>query len=115
MCTISVNDGRTKILCFRDKRTSWTSIRSDLSDALMLLSVQKQSGVDKQMRSKPTVAISFCVAIDECGLALSSNNRTPDLKSPGHFFRIVPFNFDRVSQYLPRSTDGPTSKKFTQK
>ncbi|GFT39216.1 hypothetical protein TNCV_2897361 [Trichonephila clavipes] len=44
--------------------------------------------------------------LDECGLALSSNNRTSDLKSPGRFFRIVPSNFDRVSQYLPRSIDG---------
>ncbi|GFU92457.1 hypothetical protein TNCV_5018241 [Trichonephila clavipes] len=28
-----------------------------------------------------------------------------NLKSLGRFFRIVPFNFDRVSQYLPRSID----------
>ncbi|GFV18454.1 hypothetical protein TNCV_4468901 [Trichonephila clavipes] len=33
-----------------------------------------------------------------CGLALSSNNKTPYLRSPGHFFRIVSFNFNRVSQ-----------------
>ncbi|PRD23954.1 UNVERIFIED_CONTAM: hypothetical protein NCL1_45021 [Trichonephila clavipes] len=32
-CTTSVDNRRTKILCFRDKIISWTSIRSDLSDA----------------------------------------------------------------------------------
>ncbi|GFT42889.1 hypothetical protein TNCV_3751791 [Trichonephila clavipes] len=32
-CTTSVDDRRTKILSFRDKRISWVSIRSDLSDA----------------------------------------------------------------------------------
>ncbi|GFU44033.1 hypothetical protein TNCV_4963461 [Trichonephila clavipes] len=32
-CTLFVDDRRTKILCFRGKRISWTSIRSDLSDA----------------------------------------------------------------------------------
>ncbi|GFX64882.1 hypothetical protein TNCV_1095261 [Trichonephila clavipes] len=65
--------------------------------------------------SKSPVAIWFCVAVGECGLALSFNNRTPDLKSPGHFLRIVPFNFDRVSQYLPRSIDGSNLQKSTQK
>ncbi|GFW47537.1 hypothetical protein TNCV_3177011 [Trichonephila clavipes] len=62
-------------------------------------------------RSKPTVAIWFCVAVDECELALPSNNRTPDLKSPGRFFRIVPIDFDRMSQYLPRSFDGSNLQK----
>ncbi|GFY19820.1 transposable element Tcb1 transposase [Trichonephila clavipes] len=32
-CTTSVDDRRIKILCSRDKRISWTPIRSDLSDA----------------------------------------------------------------------------------
>ncbi|GFV35047.1 hypothetical protein TNCV_1885851 [Trichonephila clavipes] len=32
-CTTSVDDRRTKIPCFRDKRLSWTSNRSDLSGA----------------------------------------------------------------------------------
>ncbi|GFV99720.1 hypothetical protein TNCV_5080801 [Trichonephila clavipes] len=36
--------------------------------------------------SQPRVAIWFCIAVAECGLALSSNNRTSDLRSPGHFF-----------------------------
>ncbi|GFW20416.1 transient-receptor-potential-like protein [Trichonephila clavipes] len=37
--------------------------------------------------SQPRVAIWFCIAVAECGFTLSSNNRTPDLRSPGHFFR----------------------------
>ncbi|GFV08370.1 hypothetical protein TNCV_328041 [Trichonephila clavipes] len=45
------------------------------------------------------IAIWFCVAVVECDLVLSSNNRTPDLRSPGRFFRIASFNFNRVSQY----------------
>ncbi|GFW56447.1 hypothetical protein TNCV_3313831, partial [Trichonephila clavipes] len=32
-CTTSVDDKRTKTLCLRDKRISWTSIGSDVSDA----------------------------------------------------------------------------------
>ncbi|GFW88104.1 hypothetical protein TNCV_217761 [Trichonephila clavipes] len=32
-CTISVDDRRTKIIRFSDKRIPWTSIRSDLRDA----------------------------------------------------------------------------------
>ncbi|GFW19744.1 hypothetical protein TNCV_1606341 [Trichonephila clavipes] len=35
-------------------------------------------------RSQPRVAIWFCVAVGECGIALSSNNRTPDQRNPGH-------------------------------
>ncbi|GFV48302.1 hypothetical protein TNCV_667041 [Trichonephila clavipes] len=31
--TTSVDDRRIKILCFRDKRISWTPIRRDLSDS----------------------------------------------------------------------------------
>ncbi|GFU72808.1 hypothetical protein TNCV_3712311 [Trichonephila clavipes] len=63
---------------------------------------------------QPRVAIWFCVAVTECGLALSSNDRTPDLRSPGRFFRIAPFNFDRVSQYRV-ALMVPTSKKSAQK
>ncbi|GFX62028.1 hypothetical protein TNCV_3741961 [Trichonephila clavipes] len=59
---------------------------------------------------KPTVAISLCVAVDECGLALSSNNRTPHLKSLCHFFRIVPFNFDRCHSTYRVALMVPTSK-----
>ncbi|GFV59838.1 hypothetical protein TNCV_4739661 [Trichonephila clavipes] len=39
-------------------------------------------------RSRPSIAIWFCTAISECGLALSPNNKTQDLRNPGHFFRI---------------------------
>ncbi|GFX23809.1 hypothetical protein TNCV_1788401 [Trichonephila clavipes] len=39
-------------------------------------------------RSQPRVEKWFCIAVAECGLALSSNSRTPDLKSTGHFFQI---------------------------
>ncbi|GFV71771.1 hypothetical protein TNCV_777881 [Trichonephila clavipes] len=67
-------------------------------------------------RSQPRVAIWFCIAVDKCGLALSSNNRTPDLRDPGHFLRITSFSFNqRVT--IPRrhyNTLVPTSKKFTQ-
>ncbi|GFT61902.1 hypothetical protein TNCV_4497141 [Trichonephila clavipes] len=48
--------------------------------------------------SLPRVAIWFCVAIAECSLALSSNNRTPDLRNKGRFFGIASFNFYRVLQ-----------------
>ncbi|GFW02037.1 hypothetical protein TNCV_1149171 [Trichonephila clavipes] len=40
-------------------------------------------------RFQPRVAIWFCIAVAECGLALSFNNRTSDLRSPGHFLRIT--------------------------
>ncbi|GFU27064.1 uncharacterized protein TNCV_280471 [Trichonephila clavipes] len=50
-------------------------------------------------RSQPRVAKFFCVAVTKCGLTLSSNNRTPELRSPGRVFRTVSINFDRVSQY----------------
>ncbi|GFT55456.1 hypothetical protein TNCV_1626141 [Trichonephila clavipes] len=43
-CTTSVDD-RTKTLCFRDKRISWTSIGSDVSDACVSVS-------SKTMRSR---------------------------------------------------------------
>ncbi|GFS56755.1 hypothetical protein TNCV_2221891 [Trichonephila clavipes] len=49
-------------------------------------------------RFQPTAAILFCIAVTECGLALSSNNRTSYLRSPGHFFRNALFNFGRVPQ-----------------
>ncbi|GFV66815.1 transposable element Tcb1 transposase [Trichonephila clavipes] len=44
-CTTSVDDRRTKTLCFRDKRISWTSIGSDVSDARVSVS-------SKRMRSR---------------------------------------------------------------
>ncbi|GFX07328.1 hypothetical protein TNCV_503861 [Trichonephila clavipes] len=37
-------------------------------------------------RSQPRVAMWFCIATAECALAMSSNNRTPDLRNPGRFF-----------------------------
>ncbi|GFT84055.1 hypothetical protein TNCV_1149431 [Trichonephila clavipes] len=52
--------------------------------------------------------------IKKCGLALSTNNRTLDLKSPGHFFRIASFDFNRVSQYRVALLV-PTSKKSSNK
>ncbi|GFU57635.1 hypothetical protein TNCV_3637921 [Trichonephila clavipes] len=45
------------------------------------------------------VALWFCVAIAECGIALSSNNRILDLRSSGRLFRFASCDFDRVSQY----------------
>ncbi|GFX29999.1 DET1-and DDB1-associated protein 1 [Trichonephila clavipes] len=59
----------------------------------------------------------FCIAIAECGLVLSSNNKTPDLRSPDRFFRIASFNFNRVSQYrvalmVPTSKSPSKSKCF---
>ncbi|GFS70287.1 hypothetical protein TNCV_1067601 [Trichonephila clavipes] len=39
-------------------------------------------------RSQPRVVIWFCIVVAESGLPLSSNNRTPDLRSSDHFFRI---------------------------
>ncbi|GFU70295.1 hypothetical protein TNCV_1327411 [Trichonephila clavipes] len=51
------------------------------------------------MCSKPRVLIWFCISVAVCGLGLSSNNRVPDLGSPGHFSQIAPFSFDRVSLY----------------
>ncbi|GFU71883.1 hypothetical protein TNCV_1628241 [Trichonephila clavipes] len=41
-------------------------------------------------RSQPRVAIWFCIAVTECGLALSSNNRTPDLRPRRHCDTLVP-------------------------
>ncbi|GFX18971.1 hypothetical protein TNCV_322761 [Trichonephila clavipes] len=67
--------------------------------------------------SQPRVAIWFCIVVTECVLALSSNNRTPDLKNPGRFFRLTSFNFDQ-GVTIPRrhcSTLVPTSKKSSQK
>ncbi|GFS81290.1 hypothetical protein TNCV_1224861 [Trichonephila clavipes] len=68
-------------------------------------------------RSQPRVAIWFCIAVAECGLVLSSNNRTPDLRNPGCFFRITFFNFDQGVTIPRRLCDAlvPTSKKLTQK
>ncbi|CAL1275117.1 unnamed protein product [Larinioides sclopetarius] len=42
------------------------------------------------------------------------NNRTPDLRSPGRFFPIASFNFDRASQYRV-ALMVPTSKKSSNK
>ncbi|GFV09696.1 transposable element Tc3 transposase [Trichonephila clavipes] len=41
-------------------------------------------------RSQPRVAIWFCIAVAECGLALSSNNRSgkPRPPFPNHFFQF---------------------------
>ncbi|GFV41449.1 hypothetical protein TNCV_1289581 [Trichonephila clavipes] len=65
----------------------------------------------KYRRSKLRVAIWFCVA--DCGLALSSNDRIPVLRSPCRFLRIASFNFDRVTQYRV-ALMFPTSNKSTQ-
>ncbi|GFV57382.1 uncharacterized protein TNCV_3173301 [Trichonephila clavipes] len=43
----------------------------------------------------PRVAIRFCVSVAECGLALSSNNRKPDLRIPCRLFQITSFNFEQ--------------------
>ncbi|GFV79606.1 hypothetical protein TNCV_1724311 [Trichonephila clavipes] len=37
-------------------------------------------------------------AVTECGLALTFNNRKPDVRRPGCFLRITPFNLDRVTR-----------------
>ncbi|GFS79942.1 hypothetical protein TNCV_750841 [Trichonephila clavipes] len=68
---------------------------------------------DWYRRSQPGDAKWFCVAVAECGLVLSSNNRTSDIRSLGRFIRIASFNFDRVSQYRV-ALKVPTSKKSTQ-
>ncbi|GFV02892.1 hypothetical protein TNCV_3610211 [Trichonephila clavipes] len=41
--------------------------------------------------SQPRATIWFCVVVANCGLALSSNNKTPDLRSQSHFFQIATF------------------------
>ncbi|GFY29574.1 hypothetical protein TNCV_2627441 [Trichonephila clavipes] len=64
--------------------------------------------------SQPKLVIWFCVSVADCDLTLSSNNRKPDLRSPGRFLRIACFNFDNVSRYLV-ALMVPTSKKSTQK
>ncbi|GFY02406.1 uncharacterized protein TNCV_3502871 [Trichonephila clavipes] len=54
--------------------------------------------------------------VAERGFALSSNNRTPDLKSMRHFFRITSFNFEQ-GVTVPRrhcETLVSTSKKSRQ-
>ncbi|GFU70320.1 hypothetical protein TNCV_2106591 [Trichonephila clavipes] len=63
---------------------------------------------------KPRVLLWFCISVALCGLGLSSNNRVPDLGSPGHFSQIAPFSFDRVSLYRLAMTVR-TSKKSSKK
>ncbi|GFV48197.1 hypothetical protein TNCV_2344981 [Trichonephila clavipes] len=56
------------------------------------------------------------IAVTEYGLALSSNNKTPELRNPGFFFRITSFNFGHGIT-IPRvqcDTLVPTSKKSPQ-
>ncbi|GFU86201.1 hypothetical protein TNCV_368591 [Trichonephila clavipes] len=68
-------------------------------------------------RSQPRVAIWFCIAVVECGLALSFNsNRTPGLRNPDCFFRVISFNFDQDVTIPRRHGDTlvPISKKSTQ-
>ncbi|GFW50284.1 hypothetical protein TNCV_4697001 [Trichonephila clavipes] len=51
------------------------------------------STVWRMVEALPTKS---CNMVLRCGrLALSSNNRTPDLRSSSHFFRIASFNVDR--------------------
>ncbi|GFT29205.1 hypothetical protein TNCV_3588021 [Trichonephila clavipes] len=61
-------------------------------------------------RSQRSVAIWFCIAVAECGLALTSNNRTPDLRSPGHFFPNHLFQF-RQGVTVSRSIAGSNLQK----
>ncbi|GFW94055.1 uncharacterized protein TNCV_4813731 [Trichonephila clavipes] len=51
-CTISVYDRKTKILCFRDKRISWSSMRSDLSVAGVSVSLKTITGKLADVRLK---------------------------------------------------------------
>ncbi|GFU69706.1 hypothetical protein TNCV_1220941 [Trichonephila clavipes] len=64
--------------------------------------------------SNQELQYSFCVAVTECDLALTSNKRTPDLRSPGYFSRIASFDFGRVSQYRV-ALMVPTFKKSSNK
>ncbi|GFW01885.1 hypothetical protein TNCV_3028561 [Trichonephila clavipes] len=67
--------------------------------------------------SQPRTAIWFGCAVAECGLTLSSNNRTPELRSPDRVFRITSFNFEQGVTILRRHCDTlvPTFNKSTQK
>ncbi|GFX10025.1 hypothetical protein TNCV_4101641 [Trichonephila clavipes] len=64
--------------------------------------------------SQLRVAIWFCITVAECGLAMSSNNKTPDLRSPGLFFPNHRFQF-RHGVTVPRSIDGSNHQKVLAK
>ncbi|GFU64974.1 hypothetical protein TNCV_4046401 [Trichonephila clavipes] len=67
-------------------------------------------------RSQPRVAIYFCNAVTECGLTLSSNDGTIDLRKLGQFFRITSFDSDQgvTIPCMYCDTLVPTSIKSTQ-
>ncbi|GFW78444.1 hypothetical protein TNCV_1379901 [Trichonephila clavipes] len=73
-----VSSGEILLQSWKQMKVTWCEIRT----------------VDYSLPTKSCNMV--CVAVAECGLALSSNNRTPDLRSPDNFFRIAPFNFYRV-------------------
>ncbi|GFW06068.1 hypothetical protein TNCV_4478601 [Trichonephila clavipes] len=75
------------------------SIASKASSGEILLQSQKQTKVTwceiwtgvwcRCSQPRVRVVIWFCVAVTESDLSLSSNNRTPDLRSPGRFFPSI--------------------------
>ncbi|GFX13086.1 hypothetical protein TNCV_2357421 [Trichonephila clavipes] len=91
-------------------------VRFFLKDGNRKNSLGERSGLNGGWcrRFQPRVAIWFCIAVTECDLALSSNNRTPDLRSSDPFFSesICLITVDLYPMMYPSLERSPAVSSF---